>query len=730
MNRYATMLTCACLALLAALPAQAQDPVEVTISELNAIPQENVDALNALGTDITIDDLEEFARSEFFGQRVEFTGVVLAEPRNSGLASVDDDGQPGRVHFFVRDVAAETEGPAGMDVQIVDGGFEEKGLLGLFKGDVIQVVGNVEYFGTNLQVTPETVEFLGDFESQGLSASILDPVPVTTADVNKNVGEAQVQANWDNFSALNQQYVTITGATVWRSTSRTEDRPNWAITSDGAVTILQNDDVSLCFRNDREDYPSTFNEECLGDTFEGPPPGATVDVTGFALLRSNFDPFLIGAPAAAMMKIVPWEIGDVEVTAEPSITNVAFQGLDSVPGDAPIAITVDVEGDLDAVTNAELIYETSATSEADTVALTSQGDGTFTGEIPAQADGTFVRFSAEITDNTGTTFTPSAPVITRVLFGGIDSISDIQEPWTEMASDASPFAAQTFDMDITATVQSSPGTSGIISIQDDAELSPWTGIFVASSDALIADLANGDVINITNARVEESFGLTRLADLTYTKSGSGEALGYAVLTTDALQDANIAEAYEGIAIRFENVIVTSTNPDAPSGPFGEWGLSSDGSAENQVRADDQSTAISSDFAASLNVWERYDFQQGIWSFTFGNYKLWPESIETDIGTVTNVGVEDETPHSFVLGQNYPNPFNPVTTIEFSVPQSARVTLELFDMLGRSVRMLVDENRPAGTYTVRLNGDDLSSGVYLYRLTAGDRTVTRKMLLMK
>lgn len=730
MNRYATMLICTCLALLAALPAQAQDPVEVTVRELNTIPQENIDALNDLGTAITAEDLEELARSQYAGQRVEFTGVVLAEPRNSGLASVTDDGVPGRVHFFVRDVAAETEGPEGMDVQIVDGGYEEKGLLGLFKGDVVRVVGNVEYFGTNLQVTPETVEFLGDYESQGLSASILDPVAVSTADINKNVGEAQVQANWDTFSSMNQQYVTIAGATVWRSVSRTDDRPSWAITSDGAQTIVQNDDISLCFRNDREDYPTTFNEDCLGDTFEGPPPGATVNVTGFALIRSDFDPFLIGAPAVAMMTIVPWEIGDVEVTAEPSITNVAFQGLEGVPGEGPIAITVDVEGDLGAVTNAALIYETSATTEADTLALTDQGDGTFTAEIPEQDDRTFVRYNAEITDNTGTTFTAPAPVITRVLFGGITSISDIQEPWSEMGTDASPFADQTFDMDITATVQTSPGTSGMIAIQDDAELNPWTGIFIASSEALTADLENGDVINITNATIEEDFGLTRLNDVTYTTVESGDPLGYVVLTTDVLQDGDIAEGYEGMAIRFEDVIVTSTNPDAPSGPFGEWGLSSDGSEENQVRADDQSSAISSSFAAGLNRWERYDFQQGIWSYSFSNYKLWPETVENDIGTVTNVSSEDETPHSFALGQNYPNPFNPATTIEFSVPQSTRVTLELFDMLGRSVRMLVNEERPAGTYNVRLNGDDLSSGVYLYRLTAADQTITRKMLLLK
>lgn len=90
---------------------------------------------------------------------------------------------------------------------------------------------------------------------------------------------------------------------------------------------------------------------------------------------------------------------------------------------------------------------------------------------------------------------------------------------------------------------------------------------------------------------------------------------------------------------------------------------------------------------------------------------------------------------FHLAQNYPNPFNPVTNVEFAIPNSQRVSLAVYDILGRKVATLIDERRPAGSYRVtwdgRNNGGELlSSGVYFYRLDAGPFAATLKMLLLK
>lgn len=100
--------------------------------------------------------------------------------------------------------------------------------------------------------------------------------------------------------------------------------------------------------------------------------------------------------------------------------------------------------------------------------------------------------------------------------------------------------------------------------------------------------------------------------------------------------------------------------------------------------------------------------------------------------VTNVEkISDQvTPTSFTLSQNYPNPFNPSTTLQYTVAKSSHVVLEVFNILGQSVAQLVDEQQMPGTYKATFNASALSSGVYLYRLQAGDFVQTLKMVLMK
>lgn len=98
---------------------------------------------------------------------------------------------------------------------------------------------------------------------------------------------------------------------------------------------------------------------------------------------------------------------------------------------------------------------------------------------------------------------------------------------------------------------------------------------------------------------------------------------------------------------------------------------------------------------------------------------------------TPTGVLDESlPLVYELGQNYPNPFNPSTRISFSIPAQARVELKVYNLLGQEVATLVNEVRAAGVHNVRFNGSALASGVYIYRLTAGDFNAVKKMVLVK
>jgi len=89
-----------------------------------------------------------------------------------------------------------------------------------------------------------------------------------------------------------------------------------------------------------------------------------------------------------------------------------------------------------------------------------------------------------------------------------------------------------------------------------------------------------------------------------------------------------------------------------------------------------------------------------------------------------------TPSNFVLEQNYPNPFNPSTTINYSIPKSAFVTLKVYDVLGNEVKTLVNEQQSVNNYSYTADFSNLTTGVYYYTLKAGDFTSTKKLMLIK
>ena len=101
-------------------------------------------------------------------------------------------------------------------------------------------------------------------------------------------------------------------------------------------------------------------------------------------------------------------------------------------------------------------------------------------------------------------------------------------------------------------------------------------------------------------------------------------------------------------------------------------------------------------------------------------------------TFTDVERDDEAqiPETIMLKQNYPNPFNPTTTIEFGIPESNFVTLTIYNMLGEQLEVLVNETLSAGSYKANWNAEELTSGIYVYKLLAGNYLESKKMILLK
>ena len=106
-------------------------------------------------------------------------------------------------------------------------------------------------------------------------------------------------------------------------------------------------------------------------------------------------------------------------------------------------------------------------------------------------------------------------------------------------------------------------------------------------------------------------------------------------------------------------------------------------------------------------------------------------IYKSVGSTTDIQNDiKKFPNYYSLSQNYPNPFNPATNIQFSIPQQSFVTLKVYDILGKEVATLVNEEKSTGSYNVSFNASNLSSGVYFFSIKARDFSQTRKMVLMK
>jgi uncharacterized delta-60 repeat protein len=187
---------------------------------------------------------------------------------------------------------------------------------------------------------------------------------------------------------------------------------------------------------------------------------------------------------------------------------------------------------------------------------------------------------------------------------------------------------------------------------------------------------------------------------------------------------------------------------------GAYDLVLDGAGNIYVTGSSQSPSVSTDFltikynAGGEEQWvARYagptffDLAQAIALDGSNNVIVTGYTVDIGVSYWTTVkyvqvpvtSVEDRqvpVPTEYVLFQNYPNPFNPSTTIRFDLPKASLVTLKVYNLLGEEVETLVNERRPAGSYTMNWIAGGLAAGVYLYRLQAGEFTETRKLVIIK
>lgn len=261
------------------------------------------------------------------GELVTFDAVVVSYPKNSGLASVTDEGVPGRIHVFVADVNAIEDGRNGMYIQIVVAGARRETLEGLFAGDVIRVVGNLTFFGNVSQFNTTDVTLLGSIADDPEYADLgplLQPQVVSLSDLNIPSPDVAERFRWNvnSYSNLNHSYVKLEGLEVVGRLEAPTARP-WLALSDG-TSIIYTTDTSLRFRNDRTggyaynpetDQGLNYNWRRLSENFDGPyvPPaaGAVVDISGFIVVNTFNPAGFDESNAQSTLKIAPWDDGIV-----------------------------------------------------------------------------------------------------------------------------------------------------------------------------------------------------------------------------------------------------------------------------------------------------------------------------------------------------------------------------------------------------------------------------------
>lgn len=136
---------------------------------------------------------------------------------------------------------------------------------------------------------------------------------------------------------------------------------------------------------------------------------------------------------------------------------------------------------------------------------------------------------------------------------------------------------------------------------------------------------------------------------------------------------------------------------------------------------------------SVNTETQYTWYGANMSDSSGT-TYFPDCIGGGIKVLTPTGLDDKVdqnlPANFSLDQNYPNPFNPKTIINYTVPNSGHVKLEVFNILGQSARVLTDRFQNSGSYEAEFDASSFPSGIFFYRLSQDDRSITKKMVLIK
>ena len=438
-------------------------------------------------------------------------------------------------------------------------------------------------------------------------------------------------------------------------------------------------------------------------------------------------------------KLCPLYVEDIEFgSGPPSITDLSREPCAPTASDNEVAVSCVI---LDNSTISEaLVHYSVDGGDYVSVAMASADDSTFTGVIPV-ANANTVYYYITATDDGAdqselkTSVYPNNTDHDQLGFHVSDNltINMVQEtPWS---SGNTLYEGCTVTLTGSVTADTAQYTSGYSSYAFQDGTGQWNGLVFDTEEMAI--VTRGDEVSVTGLVTDNDpdwvfkfGGNTRLinATVTVTSTGNETPAPTGVSASDLAQTAEEVESYEGVLVKLENVTVSSVNAY-------DWSIT-DASGMEALIDEDMGTMNAGIVMSELVEGQELSYIMGIFNYSFGTYKIQIRDV-ADLGTT--VGIDDDVkvnPYEYALHDNFPNPFNPETQIRFTLGGQENVKLVIYDIMGRQVRTLVNgDSFNSGFHVLNWNGRDnlgekVATGMYIYRIKAGDFIADKKMLLVK
>jgi len=720
-----------------------------TIVDIQKVPNDSLKLADSLG--IGANAKWTLQVSPMNGQLVEVTALVAVPPNYITYTA------GGRTMVLIDTGAAATAPFSGILVRYPGTveSFDANGYNSIQKGNIITIKGKISEFPLSsmnslTQFEPDTNEavLIVDNANHPIPAPPLKSV--ADFNVGANPGGKVMISTGEQFESRQVMFTNLTVTAIVNAA-----RGTWAATDESGNTISMYD-WSHFFTIGH----GTIN--IPGDSsYKVPPVGSKIDTLRGYIATSS------GGEATRGFRICPIFKGDVVygTTILPAITTHRRNPV--VPSkDSNVVISAKVYRVTSGIGNGALIDTVTVLYRVNNGAWQTVGmsapqvnvDSTYYGTIPKQAAGSTVQYFLKVRDKASlvTTLANSATLVQfdtskgTFFYKSLDraaqpvlTIRDVQ--YTPYINGRTPYlgavdsVAGIITADTSSLRISALTTAGTNAWYMQSGNQPYSGIWISGPDSIMTKLRNGDSV-VVKGNISETNEVTRITNITSARVVStGRPLPAPVVlkTTvfgpGATNGTFAAEQYEGMLVRFDTVVVTDVSPvfDQPT----EFEISNGGQAV-LVRRDGRHTYsnVPADTTVGMTILRagnKIASLTGVIFYNNNRYKFVPRSNADFVGvSLTGVRREQAVATAYGLEQNYPNPFNPATTIRYSIPQAGAVTLKVFNVIGQEVATLVNERQERGIYSVKFDASRLASGLYLYRVTAGDFVQVKKMMLLK